>query len=669
MTRPPRPKYPDSRNYHEIQKPGHAHTVRLPEELLEKYTALKIALGPKKSHADVFRFLWEAAEPAISSLMGETEDRVVLDWSDEVPNSSVPVQQDPDGSMDDETMSNPDESEQDDDIQLETGDVAPDSEDDEEEMSCCIDSQAQSNVEATVAAYPDASYAFWSKGKILEFFQKFPVYCPTKDCGLRIRQPKISEFQHTWSLQLSMPRGSQFFFLIGRLRKGTWNTGCDWEIISCYVVCGHDASVLGILVWRTWLAGASETVFFYFQRGKRRNSGWISAALEAWDESKTRIQQELLSSGKVLVLYVDCRFDSSRSGYHGTLPVINIADDRVIEMITLTRKQTGSSWKIETAALEQALKNLAEKGLNIEEIVHDDNAQVDLILAAHNIMSSKDLWHKCKNIMCKFKEVLQDKRRSPHEGSVDGATTIAQVAVFSMQQLRDFCKENKLQMGGNKLQLVQRVSVFLNLPEAGATTELQRQRPFKYPELQQHDLAYKLKSWIYTCSKNAAARRDAMAETLTIDVQNAADHWAGNHTVCRTLPGTRKCVVENWDSGRESKYAEGGETHIAVRDFLKKYLTINKMKFYVRARENFISETFHSVINKYASKRTHFDASHHARLACAALDWNENIRREVRVVYSRSANNTAVRRRAHTNRVLVTRTSHWKSIVAKKVFG
>ncbi|KAL3697261.1 hypothetical protein R1sor_011337 [Riccia sorocarpa] len=298
MTRPPRPKYPsDSRNYHEIRKPGHAHTVRLPEELLDKYTALKIALGPKKSHADVFRFLWEAAEPAISSLMGETEDRVVLDWSDEVPNSSDPVQQDPDGSMDDETMSNPDESEQDDDIQLETGDVAPDSEDDEEERSCCIDSQAQSNVEATVATYPDASYAFWSKGKILEFFQKFPVYCPTKDCGLRIRQPKISEFQHTWSLQLRCPVDHNFSFLSGDLEKEHGIPDVTGKLYHATLCAGMTHQCLESLCGELGLRVPRRQHFFDFQRGKRRNSGWISAALEAWDESKTRIQQELLSSG------------------------------------------------------------------------------------------------------------------------------------------------------------------------------------------------------------------------------------------------------------------------------------------------------------------------------------------------------------------------------------
>ncbi|KAL3700497.1 hypothetical protein R1sor_018519 [Riccia sorocarpa] len=196
-------------------------------------------------------------------------------------------------------------------------------------------------------------------------------------------------------------------------------------------------------------------------------------------------------------------------------------------MVTLTRKQTGSSWRIETQALEQALQNLEQKGFTIEEVIHDDNASVDAILTQHNIFSSKDLWHKCKNIMSKFKEVLQEKRRSPSEGPVDSAGTIAQVAVFSVAHLREFCRENGL-------------------------------------PLAQHDIAYKLKSWIYTCAKNAAARGDTTPQILTKDVQNAAEHWAGNHAVCRTLPGQRKCVVENWEAGRDNKYVEGGETHKAL---------------------------------------------------------------------------------------------------------
>jgi hypothetical protein len=41
-----------------------------------------------------------------------------------------------------------------------------------------------------------------------------------------------------------------------------------------------------------------------------------------------------------------------------------------------------------------------------------------------------------------------------------------------------------------------------------------------------------------------------------------------------------------------------------------------------------MSETFHSVINKYAPKRIHFAKSHKSRIAAAALDWTEGMDRE-----------------------------------------
>ncbi|KAL2613013.1 hypothetical protein R1flu_024705 [Riccia fluitans] len=113
-------------------------------------------------------------------------------------------------------------------------------------------------------------------------------------------------------------------------------------------------------------------------------------------------------------------------------------------MVTLTQKETGPSWRIETQALQQALSTLQEKGLNIVEVIHDDNMQVDAILSQHNILSQKDLWYKCKNVMGKFKELLQEKRRTPQDSTVEAATTIAQVAVFSIAQLKDYCRENNL---------------------------------------------------------------------------------------------------------------------------------------------------------------------------------------------------------------------------------
>ncbi|KAL3681332.1 hypothetical protein R1sor_024288 [Riccia sorocarpa] len=184
-------------------------------------------------------------------------------------------------------------------------------------------------------------------------------------------------------------------------------------------------------------------------------------------------------------------------------------------MVTLTRKETGSSWRIESAALELTLTQLEDKGLIISEVIHDD---------------------------------------------------CAQVPVFSVQQLKDYCHQHSLQQSRSKLQLVQRVSVHLNLPEAGGTTEIQKTRPLRYPELASHDIAYKLKSWIYTCAKNAAKRGDTTLQLLTLDIHKAADH-----STCRTLQGTRKYVVENWTGNQERKYPQGGEKHKALKDFMKKY--------------------------------------------------------------------------------------------------
>ncbi|KAL2645442.1 hypothetical protein R1flu_013029 [Riccia fluitans] len=203
------------------------------------------------------------------------------------------------------------------------------------------------------------------------------------------------------------------------------------------------------------------------------------------------------------------------------------------------------------------------------EVIHDDNTQVDAILNQHNILSQKDLWHKCKNVMGKFKELLQEKRRTPP--GLDG--------------------------GG--------------------------------------------------CHHDSS----------------------GNHSTCRNLPGVQKCIVENWSGEQKCKYAKGGETHKAVKEFFKKYITESKMKCYIRARENFISEMFHSIINKFATKHIHFDSFHTARLACAAMDWNKNIRRDVQAINQHSSNDTAVRRRAKTNRYLADRTSCWKRALAHRVFG
>ncbi|KAL3693074.1 hypothetical protein R1sor_006725 [Riccia sorocarpa] len=132
-------------------------------------------------------------------------------------------------------------------------------------------------------------------------------------------------------------------------------------------------------------------------------------------------------------------------------------------MVTLTRKEAGGSWHIETAAVAKGIELLRANGVNIAEVIYDDNSVVDNLLAEEGTESQKDLWHKSKNLMGKFRSTLQDVRKSVKD-----------------------CQQ----------------STGIPQPEPSA----QRSRPYAYPGLASNDVAYKLKSWLYTCSRAAAIR-------------------------------------------------------------------------------------------------------------------------------------------------------------------
>lgn len=86
-----------------------------------------------------------------------------------------------------------------------------------------------------------------------------------------------------------------------------------------------------------------------------------------------------------MILYVDCRWDSSRSGYHGTVPVIDVATGKVVELVTIDRVEAGNSNSIEPIGIRRAFERLHDAGIHINEVVHDDNNTVDRILREFHI--------------------------------------------------------------------------------------------------------------------------------------------------------------------------------------------------------------------------------------------------------------------------------------------
>jgi hypothetical protein len=204
------------------------------------------------------------------------------------------------------------------------------------------------------------------------------------------------------------------------------------------------------------------------------------------------------------IVYLNARFDISREEYYGTVPVLDMLFGKVLHAVTLTRVETGSSWKTEDAAVRQALEELAERGVHISEAVHDDKASVDGILGEYGIHSSKDLWHRCKSLCAKFRDDLVKARRTAI-ASPEHARAACDLKSLRVENLKDYLKAHGLNLKGRKDALVARVWESLDKQEEQVEED---SRLLKHPELQKHGLADKLKTHVYTCSKARATVED-----------------------------------------------------------------------------------------------------------------------------------------------------------------
>jgi hypothetical protein len=250
--------------------------------------------------------------------------------------------------------------------------------------------------------------------------------------------------------------------------------------------------------------------------------------------------------------------------------------------------------------------------------------------------------------------------------SIAEAKYLTDLNTLTVPLLKDYLKAHGLDLKGNKPALVERV--WSNLDKEEAAEEVDNDaRLLKFPEVSRHKLADKLKTHLYfVCKARKDAGNDDVA-ALCKDLHNAADHWAGDHAVCREIDSERKCVKEDWGADR-AHYELGGPTHVAVKTWIVKKCSASKMKFFTRARENFLSKTFNSVINKYAPKKTHYAKSHIPRVACAGLDWNEGKDRELLRKSVRKAAGTVIRSRGANENILSAKTTAWKSKVGSVIF-
>ncbi|GBG84853.1 hypothetical protein CBR_g39229 [Chara braunii] len=272
-----------------------------------------------------------------------------------------------------------------------------------------------------------------------------------------------------------------------------------------------------------------------------------------------------------------------------------------------------SSWKLETQCVEKLLHRLKdEKNLKIAEVVHDDCGAVDVILRRMNIDSQK--WVSTRE----------------------------------------------------KDELVEIVWGVLFPDEAGKAL------PDDVAEIDalqtlHCNVAEEAKEWLYDACRLREHAKDDNGDVLATHVQHLADHWAGDHSCCdKKLSNLCKAAG---GPDRDPLYEAGGRVHFAVARCLEQFASNTKMAYYTCAGMTFNNECFHSVINKYATKRLNFPKSYEACVCCTALEWNKNKRiRRLRTVF-RKPTNVTHRRRSARQHIYAAWDTSWRFDIATAVFG
>jgi hypothetical protein len=101
--------------------------------------------------------------------------------------------------------------------------------------------------------------------------------------------------------------------------------------------------------------------------------------------------------------------------------------------------------------------------------------------------------------------------------------------------------------------------------------------PLEYPELARHNILAKLKSWIYKCCRVSANGGHDDVTALVKDIQNATDHWAGDHITCIEIDSSRNCVQH--PNVEKRRFDFNNKTHIAMKQWSMKHITGKKLSF------------------------------------------------------------------------------------------
>ncbi|GBG60032.1 hypothetical protein CBR_g363 [Chara braunii] len=412
-----------------------------------------------------------------------------------------------------------------------------------------------------------------------------------------------------------------------------------------------------------------ETFYRFFREEGRGSRQWIRHVERVAEKSYNRIISYLKSSDEPVVILLDDRCDSSQDAQHCTVTAMKLHSRLVVGTETLKKGEL-SSWRLEKRCVELLLERLTkEKNFVIAEVVHDDCAAVDVVLRNMGIDSQKCIWHKAKSLLKRLREALRGTK-TVKPPAVGACEHVREVKMFTKKELEISLRSRGVDVRGGrrakKKTIVEVVWWELHPSEKGKPLPIDVVENDALEDLHT-EAAQELKEWFYGACKLRKRAEDDDGDLLAKHVNHIAHHWADDHSLCVTdIPGLCQAVggVE-----REPLYELGGKCHKSVEHCLQQFASVTKMSFYTCARMTYENKCFHSVINKYCSKRLNFAKSYEARVSITALDWNKNRRRSPLGFTYRKESSVGHRRRSARRLLHGPHDGSWRFDISRAVFG
>ncbi|GBG58777.1 hypothetical protein CBR_g177 [Chara braunii] len=500
-------------------------------------------------------------------------------------------------------------------------------------------------------ARPDV--VFIEPVKLLQILGMFKQTCPRHGKDVEVTIKKIHYPCHICKLQFECGKGCTWHRSSAKVVSpgGVRNSRVETQLFHATLTAGMTYTQLNNLLRGLGMRKVRKETFYNFFRDDGPGSRqWLRHVERVTKKSFDKVIARLRRSNDPVLVLVDGHYDSSRDAQHCAVTAVDLKSGMIVGTETMLRENE-SSWKLETQCVVKLLHRLKdENNLIIAEVVHDDCGAVDVILRRMNINSQKCMWHKAKTLVKRLREAVR------------GTKTVKPAAVGTCEHVR----EVEWVSTRKKDKLVEIVWGVLFPDEAGKAL------PDDVVEIDalqtlHCNAAEEAKEWLYgACSLRERAKDDD-GDVFATHVQHLADHWVGDHSCCdKELSNLCKAAG---GPDRDPLYEAGGRVHFAVARRLQQFASNTKMAYYTRARMTFNNECFHSVINKYATKRLNFPKSYEARVCWTALEWNKNKRiRRLRTVF-RKPTSVTHRRRSARQHIYATRDTSWRFDIATAVFG